>query len=260
MSSQPSPGNALSSLEPQPGPEPERAGRRRPSLRPIVDRVSAAVTGPLDRAFDQVFERNLDVRSVDHGEELLDVLGAREKASANVGAWLALAASLRPIIGRVARGVTRTKRIARFSGAGRLAVWGVTATVAAGRMVEMSKIGVSELQIMAAFLATRVRERGYRPSQEAVELAALSLYTKPGRRIDLSQPRRGLISAAARRWVLDAFRPDAEDSRRRRTRARLRAVADLSDRELLQLVDAIEVIDVDLAPRPGRLRSLRRGR
>ena len=45
----------------------------------------------------------------------------------------------------------------------------------------MSKIGVSELQIMAAYLASRVRERGHRPSREAVELAALSLYTKPGK-------------------------------------------------------------------------------
>ena len=60
---------------------PEAGGRRRPSLRPLVDRLAAAViTGPLDRAFDQVFERHLDVRSVDHAEEMLSVIGAREKA------------------------------------------------------------------------------------------------------------------------------------------------------------------------------------
>ena len=80
--------------------------------------------------------------------------------------------------------------------------------------------------------------------QDAVELTVLSLYTKPGRRVDLRQPRRALLSAAARRWVLDAFRPDAEDSRRRRTRARLRAVEELSDAELLQLVEVIDVVDV----------------
>ena len=77
-----------------------------------------------------------------------------------------------------------------------------------------------------------------------MELTVLSLYTKPGRRVDLRQPRRALLSAAARRWVLDAFRPDAEDSRRRRTRARLRAVEELSDAELLQLVEVIDVVDV----------------
>jgi hypothetical protein len=59
--------------------------------------------------------------------------------------------------------------------------------------------------------------------------------------------------------VLDAFRPDAEDSRRRRTRARLRAVAELPEPELRLLYDA-EVIDVGVATqqRRGR-RALRRG-
>jgi hypothetical protein len=219
-------------------------GRRRISLKPLTDRLAAAITSPLDRAFDEVFERRLDVRSVDHAEELLSVISARDKAAANVGTWVALAASLRPLILRVVKGAQATSKVARFSGAGRIAIWGVTATVAAGRSVEMAKIGVSELQIMAAYLASRIRSRGHLPSQDAVELAVLSLYTKPGRRVDLRQSRRGLLSAAARRWVLEAFRPDAEDSRRRRTRARLHAVEDLSDAELLQLVEVIDVIDV----------------
>ena len=222
----------------------EGDARRRISLKPLTDRLAAAITGPLDRAFDEVFERRLDVRSVDHAEELLSVLSAREKASANVGTWLALAASLRPLVIRVVKGAQATSKVARFSGAGRLAVWGVTATVAAGRTVETAKVGVSELQIMAAYLASRIRARGHLPSQDAVELAVLSLYTKPGRRVDLRQTRRSLLSAAARRWVLDAFRPDADDSRRRRTRARLHAVEELSDAELLQLVEVIDVIDV----------------
>jgi hypothetical protein len=235
-------------------------GRRRPSLRPVIDRIAAAVTSPLDRAFDQVLERNLDVRSVDHAEELLSVLGAREKASANVGAWIALAASLRPVLMRIAKGAQRTTRAARWTGAGRMAAWSVTATIAASRMVDSSRSGVNELQIMAAYLASRVREQGQRPSRDAVEQAALALYTKPGRRIVVGQPRRKLLSAAARRWVLDAFRPDAEDSRRRRTRARLRAVAELPDDELRLLYDTIEVIDVGVA-RSGRrgLRALGRG-
>ena len=219
-------------------------GRWRISLKPLTDRLAAAITSPLDRAFDEVFERRLDVRSVDHAEELLSVISAREKAAANVGTWVALAASLRPLVLRVVKGAQVTSKVARFSGAGRIAVWGVTATVAAGRTVEMAKIGVSELQIMAAYLASRIRARGHLPSQDAVELAVLSLYTKPGRRVDLRQSRRSLLSAAARRWALDAFRPDAEDSRRRRMRARLHAVEDLSDAELLQLVEVIDVIDV----------------
>ncbi len=223
---------------------PEAGGRRRVSLKPLTDRLAAVITGPLDRAFDEVFERHIDVRSVDHAEEMLSVISAREKASANVGTWLALAASLRPMVLRVVKGAQATSKVARFSGAGRLALWGVTATVAAGRTVETAKVGVSELQIMAAYLASRIRARGHLPAQDAVELTVLSLYTKPGRRVDLRQPRRALLSAAARRWVLDAFRPDAEDSRRRRTRARLRAVEELSDAELLQLVEVIDVVDV----------------
>jgi hypothetical protein len=222
----------------------EGGSRWRISFKPLTDRLAAAITSPLDRAFDEVFERRLDVRSVDHAEELLSVISARDKAAANVGTWVALAASLRPLVLRAVKGAQVTSRVARFSGAGRIALWGVTATVAAGRTVEMAKIGVSELQIMAAYLASRIRARGHLPSQDAVELAVLSLYTKPGRRVDLRQTRRTLLSAAARRWVLDAFRPDAEDSRRRRTRARLHAIEELSDAELLQLVEVIDVIDV----------------
>lgn len=188
------------------------------------------------------------------------MLGAREKASTNVGAWVALAASLRPVLMRVAKGAQKTTRAARFSGAGRMAAWGVTATIAASRMVDTSRFGVSELQIMAAYLASRVREQGQRPAQAAVEQAALALYTKPGRRPDLEQPRRKLLSAAARRWVLDAFRPDAEDSRRRRTRARLRAVAELPETELRLLYDTVDVIDVGVVRSERRgLRALRRG-
>ena len=75
-----------------------------------------------------------------------------------MGTWVALAASLRPLVLRVVKGEPGPQaRVARFSGAGRIAVWGVTATVAAGRTVEMAKIGVSELQIMAAYLASRIR-------------------------------------------------------------------------------------------------------
>ena len=234
--------------------------RRRPSLRPVVDRLAAAVTSPLDRAFDQVFERNLDVRSVDHADELLSVLGAREKAGANVGAWVALATTLRPVLLRVAKGAQRTTRAARWSGAGRVAAWSMTAAFAAGRMVDASRSGIGELQIMAAYLASRVRERGQRPSRDAVEHAALALYTKPGRRLDLRPPRRKLVSAAARRWVLDAFRPDTEDAGRRRTRARLRAVAELPDDELRLLYDTGDVIDVGVAqPLRRGLRALRRG-
>jgi hypothetical protein len=60
--------------------------------------------------------------------------------------------------------------------------------------------------------------------------------------------------------VLDAFRPDAEDSRRRRTRARLRAIAELPEPELRLLYDSAEVIDVGVATQQRRgLRALRRG-
>jgi hypothetical protein len=237
----------------------EDAARWKPSLRPLVDRLAAAVTSPLDRAFDQVFDHHVDVRSPDHGEELLQAMGVRERANANIGTWVALAATMRPVVMRVTRGAQRTRALARYSGAGRFALWGVTATLAAGRVVETSRLGVSELQVLSAYLLSRIRDRGQRPDRDAVERAALSLYTKPGRKLQLEQTRRALISASARRWVMDALRPDAEDARNRRTRARLRAVAELSDHELLRLIDAIDVIDVSYEPAAATRRSLRRG-
>jgi hypothetical protein len=221
-------------------PDDERGPARvRVTLRPIVDRVVAATLRPLDRAFDQVFLGGMDVRSVAEGEELLAAMSAGEPTPSKVGTWVALAAALRPVVVRVAKTTGRAGRVMRFSGAGRVAALGVTATVAAGRVVDASRHGVGELQVMAAFLAERVRRAGRQPSRQAVEAAALSLYVSPSRRPVLTQSRHAAVGGAARRWVLDAMRPDAEESRRRRSRARLKAIANLSDQELLRLVDVI---------------------
>jgi hypothetical protein len=208
-------------------------------MRPVVDRVVAATLRPLDRAFDEVFERGLEVRSVDHAEELLAAVSAREGASSRVGTWVALAATLRPLVIRMAKRTQRAGRVFKYSGAGRMVAWGVTSTVAVGRVVDAARAGVSELQVMAAYLATRVRKTGRRPARAAVEAAALSLYLSPGRSPNLGLSRQTAVSRAARRWLLDALKPDAEEARRRRSRARLKAISALSDGELLRLVDVI---------------------
>jgi hypothetical protein len=120
-----------------------------------------------------------------------------------------------------------------------MAAWGVTGTIAVGRVMDAARAGVGELQVMAAFLATRVRGTGRRPARAAVEAAALSLYLSPGRPPDLGLSRQTALSRAARRWVLDAVKPDADEARRRRSRARFKAIATLSNSELLRLVDVI---------------------
>ena len=205
----------------------------------MVDRVVAATMRPLDRAFDHVFASGLDIRSVDHAEEVLGAMSVRDPGPSKAGTWVALAAALRPVVLRVVKGSARAGRVVRFSSAGRVAAWGVTGTIAAGRVVDAARGGITELQVMAAYLATRVRETGRRPSRQAIEAAALSLYVSPSRDPDLSQSRHAAVGGAARRWVLDALRPDAEDPRRRRSRARLKAIARLSDQELLRLIDVI---------------------
>jgi hypothetical protein len=226
----------------RPGLQPngERASARvRVTLRPVVDRVVAATLRPLDRAFDEVFLGGLEVRSVADGEEMVAAMSAGDPTPSRVGTWVALAAALRPLAVRVARNAGRAGGIVRYSSAGRVAAWGVTGTVAVGRVVDAARGGVGELQVMAAFLADRVRRAGRQPSRHAVEAAALSLYVSPGRRPNLSQTRHAAVGAAARRWVLDAMRRDNEESRGRRSRARLKAIANLSDQELLRLVDVI---------------------
>ena len=175
--------------------DPETGGRRLPSLRPLVDRVAAAVTSPLDRAFDQVFQRHLEVRSVDHAEELLSVFGAREKAAPTSGVGRAgrVAPTRAPAGGE---GAQKTTRAARFSGAGRMAAWGVTATIAASRIVDTSRFGVSELQIMAAYLASRVRTRAAPGS--GGRRAGRAGYLHQARPAARPRPaRRKLLSAAA---------------------------------------------------------------
>jgi hypothetical protein len=210
-----------------------------PSFRLVIDGLVSATLRPLDRAFDEVFERGLDVRSVDHAEEVLGAVAARESASSRVGTWVAVAATLRPVAMRMAKRTARAGRVLKFSSAGRMAAWGVTGTVAVGRVVDAARAGVSELQVMASYLAGRVRETGRRPARSAVEAAALSLYLNPSRPPDVGLARQAAVGRAARRWMLDAIKPDAEDARRRRSRARFKAIAALSDAELLRLVDVI---------------------
>jgi hypothetical protein len=235
-------------------PDPERGSAwARVTLRPVVDRVVAATLRPLDRAFDEVFLGDMEVRSVAEGEDLLAAMSAGDTTPSKVGTWVALAAALRPVVVRVARTTGRAGRVMRYSSAGRVAAWGVTGTIAVGRVVDASRNGVAELQVMAAYLAERVRRAGRQPSRRAVEAAALSLYVSPGRRPNLTQSRHAAVGVAARRWVLDAMRPDAEESRRRRSRARLKAIANLSDQELLRLVDVIPAtIKDDDRPAIGR--------
>jgi hypothetical protein len=208
-------------------------------LRRLVEQVVSSSMRPLDRAFRRVFERGMHVRSVAHAEVLLAEASAHEASSSRVGAWVAVAASLRPVVLRLASRAQTAQRVARFSGAGRVAAWTVTGTIAVGRLVDVTRAGVGELQVMAAYIASRVRDAGRTPYPHAVELAALSLYAKPSRPIDLTQTRRSAVGAAARRWVVDAMRPKNDQARQRRTRLRLEAIAALSKDELRRLVDVI---------------------
>jgi len=210
----------------------------RTRLRPVVDSVARFSSRQLDRAFELVFERDLEVRSVREAEKLLADVSARE-AMSRVGTWVALAASLRPVILRMAKRAQKANRVARLSGAGRMAAWSVTGTIAAGRVVDATRTGINELQVMAAYLASRLRDAGRTPSPQAVELAALSLYLRPDRPIDVSHGRRPALAAAARRWVLDAMRPVNDSTRRKRMRVRLEAIASLPESELRRLVDVI---------------------
>ena len=208
-------------------------------LRAVVDRVVVASTRPLDRAIRRVFEQRMEVRSVAQAERLLAEAYARDATSTRLGTWVALATSLRPLIRQIAKRTRQAGTIAKFSGTGRMAAWGVTGTLAAGRVVDATRLGVSELQIMAAYLHTRVQDRGQTASPRAIELAVLSLYTKPSTSLDLDQTRRAGLSAASRRWVLEAFRAESDKTRQRRMRIRLQAVADLPDEQLRRLADVI---------------------
>jgi len=220
-----------------PGTVPDEFSRVR--LRAVVDRVVSASTRPLDRAIRRVFEQRVEVRSVAQAERLLAEMYTRDTTSTRVGTWVALATSLRPLIRQVAKRASSAGKVAKLSGTGRMAAWGVTGTLAAGRVVDATRLGIGELQIMAAYLHTRVQDRGQSASPRAIELAVLSLYTRPASTLDLDQTRRSGLSAAARRWVLEAFRSESEKSRQRRMRSRLQAVADLPDAELRRLVDVI---------------------
>jgi hypothetical protein len=219
-------------------------------LRLVVDRVVAASTRPLDRAVRRVFEQRVEVRSVAEAERLLTEAYARDATSTRLGTWVALATSLRPLIRQIMKRASTATKVAKLSGSGRMAAWGITGTLAAGRVVEATRLGISELQVMAAFLHTRLQDRGQRASPRSVELAVLSLYTKPSRRLDLDQTRRAGLSTAARRWVLEAFHSESDKARQRRMRSRLQAIAELPDEELRRLVDVIPATIRPEAPKP----------
>ena len=112
---------------------------------------------------------------------------------------------------------------------------------------------------MAAYLASHVRDQGQRPAQDAVEQATLAIYTKPGRRLDLDQPRRKLLSPAPSDGCWTPFGPTP-----RSPAGAAPAVASApwpsSPSGLRLLYDSTEIIDVGVATQQRRgLRALRRG-
>ena len=119
-------------------------------------------------------------------------------------------------------------------------------------MVDTSRLGVSELQIMAAYLASRVRDQGQRPAQDAVEQrhAGHLHQARPAARPRPAPPQAPLH----RRPAMGAGRLPA---RRRGVppaphRGSLRAVAELPEPELRLLYDSTEIIDVGVATQQRR--------
>ena len=139
------------------------------------------------RAMERVLSSDLRVTTAAEGKRLLAEDDSTEEVADSIQRFVGLAT---PIVRIAARG-------ARFTRVPWVLV--VSSTVSVGMTV---RVGVRELQVLAAFLAYRFEHETEAPAEPALlQKLTLELYLAPRRTPDVSDLRLPLVRLA-RRWIL----------------------------------------------------------
>jgi len=153
----------------------------------IPDGVAAAAGQVVSQAVGRVLSSDLRVTTAGEGKRLLAEDDGSEEVADAIQRFVGLAT---PIVRVVARG-------ARFTRVPWVLV--ASTTVSIGVTV---RVGVRELQVLAALLAHRLeQETGAAPDPALLQKLALELYLSPRRTPDTSDLRLPVVRLA-RRWIV----------------------------------------------------------
>jgi hypothetical protein len=156
-------------------------------LLAIPDGVAGAAGNVASQAVGRVLASDLRVTTAEEAKRLLAEDDGTEEVADSIQRFVGLAT---PIVRIVARG-------ARFTRVPWVLV--ASTTVSIGVTV---RVGVRELQVLAALLAHRLeRETGAPPDPALLQKLTLELYLSPRRTPDMSDLRLPVIRLA-RRWIV----------------------------------------------------------
>jgi hypothetical protein len=212
---------------------------------PVTARARALVDGAIDRVFDEPFV----VRSGEELEELVAAgpVGTGTSIPTVTGVTAFVAAAL-PAARRAWSVASKSGKIASAAPipASKALKVGLATLPVALRLSTTARRGVREVQLLASYVMTRLRELGIEPERGLVRSLTLSLYLDPARRPALDIPSGRAIGGVSRQWVLRSLGGDAESS----VRARARRQAEAIDR-----LDLAEIAQrwAELHPRPPEL-------
>jgi len=201
----------------------------------------------VETALDRIYANPMPVPDAETAIALLDEIGedgAGREASKQVAGALA---ALGPVLTRLARGTGRIASVAaagtKVVPTGRAVALSTTAALGAVRIGTSSRVGTRELQVLASYLVTRLRDEGLSVDRRFVEQVAIRAYIDPATTIRPRQTSKAGYVSLARSWTRRAFRPLKDNKRRTVNRKRVAAIEQL---DLPAMVDAWN------ASRPGR--------
>jgi hypothetical protein len=191
----------------------------------MADQVSSRVRALIDGALDRVFDEPFDVRTATEFEDLVaagPVGVGPGPAATSLGAFVAAAT---PLARRALAVATKSSKVATKAPlpSSKAVKIGLATIPIALRLSTTGRRGVRELQLLASYVITRLRDAGVDPERGLVRSLTLSLYVDPARRPPLDVPGSRTAGAVARQWVLRSLGGDAESAVR--TRARRQAEA-----------------------------------
>ena len=199
------------------------------------DKVAELVEASLER----IYANPMPVPNADTAATLLDEIGEDSTGRETSKQVAGTLAALGPVLTRLARGSGRIASVAaagtKLVPTGRAIALSTTAALGAIRIGTSTRVGTRELQVLASYLVTRLRDAGLSVDRRFVEQVTIRAYLDPTATIRPRQTAKAGYVGLVRSWTRRAFRPVRDAKRRSINRKRVAAIEQL---DLPAMLDA----------------------
>jgi len=192
----------------------------------VADLLGARVRAIVDRALDRVFAEPFDVRTAQEFEELVATSPIGQAPGPTATSVTAFVAAATPIARRALATASKSGKVAGKLPlpSARAVKVGLASIPIAMRLSTTTRRGVRELQLLASFLISRLRDSRIEPDPRFVRALTLSLYLDSARRPVLDIPSGRAAGGIARQWVLRSLGGDVDSAVRARARRQAEAI------------------------------------